>query len=660
MPGPPGAGPEPSVAGSTVERLRRAALWVGPLLLFAGLASWRGLTSEVGGGAWLDRAEEVARLWAQQGVGLLRSLDPVEDPRVAAAAVLLRLGLGPSTVTLLASALALAIGGLAVVKLARDRAGGAHPAAAWLLAASPLWVESCLRGDLLVGLGAIFLLMSGGALPAAVAALALAWSLGWSPWAWATLLLLPLGALLDRERRKTAIMILASALVLAWALDPPASLQPAAWLEAIRWQGRIQGFGSALVPFGASGGGWPALGAFHLPALALILWTARGWPERARRGDFGPLAFVTALLLALPAGISHTAPLLILLPWGAREAGLGWRDLTQRLGARRSEGLAAGALALLLLAPSLALGALRWTQRADFPAARTAALRQAEQTFPPGSLVGCDAELAPSDSSALLWVTLPFHSLDPARFRGAYWPGWFAGFRGFIVSERIMGRYLEEPAAPSEAVEFYLWLKRSAVRDHVAGSMPGRRVHVLELAAPSDARLGEGWRERLRAGDAGGLPGGFIAALGGALIRSGGTAEGTRLLEEAVTAGYRDVGLYLNLANGRLAAGRLSDAGQILEEALKTHPDEPLLLYNFGLVLVRVGYWERAVGVLGRLRQLWPRSAEATYLLGLALANAGNLEGGRRALSEALDLGLKGSQRRACVEQLEELRGAAR
>jgi hypothetical protein len=642
------------------DRVRRAAGWIAPLLLFGLLAAWRGSTTEIGGGAWLDRGVEVARLWAQQGVGLLRSLSPVEDPRVAPAAVLLRLGLGPGGVASVFSALTLALGALTVFTLARGRARGAHALSAWLLAGSPLWIESCVGGDPHVALGTVFLLLSGGALPAAAAAIALAWAFGWSPWAWATLLLIPLGALLDREGRRTAVMVLASALVLCWALDPPALLHPARWFDAIRWQGRVLGLGSALVPFGASRGGWPALGALHLPALALILWAARGWPDRARRGDFGPLGFATALALALPAGVAHAAPILILLPWAAREAGVGFRDLAERWPPGRVVRLSAWALAALLVAPLIALGALRWTHTSSVREARGAALRQAEAVFAGGSLVGCDADLAPSDSSGLIWVTLPFHSLDPATFRGAYWPGWFGAFRGFVVSERTMGRYLEEPGAPREVLEFYLWLKRSAVRDHVAGSVPGRRMHVLELPPPSGPALEEGWRTRLRAGDAGGLPGGFIAALGGALIRCGSSGDGTLLLEEALAAGYRDVGLYLNLANGRMAAGRMTDAGQILEEALKAHPDDPLLLYNFGLVLVRVGYWERAMGVLGRLRQRWPRSADTAYLLGLALANGGHVEGGRRALNEALDLGLTGSRRQTCLEQLDRLREAAR
>jgi len=627
------------------------ALCLAPLVLFAGLAVWCALTTGAGTGAWLDRSIELSRAWTEQGVGLLRSLDALEDPRVAPGAVLLRLGLAPRAVAATFGVLTLLLGALAVYRLARQ----ARPLAGWLLAASPLWVESCVRGDPHVALGTLFLLLSAGRLPATAGAVGLAWALGWSPWAWVTLLLLPLGALLDRGRRQRAVMVLASALVLCWALNPPASLHPARWLEALRWEGRILGLGSALVPFGTSRGGWPALGALHLPALALILWTVRGWPERARRGDFGPLAFVVGLALCLPAGLAHAAPLLILLPWAAGEAGAGFGDLVARRATGQVARLASGALALLLIGPLIALGSLRWTHRADLPQARVAALRQAEATFAPGSLVGCDADFAPSDSSGLLWVTLPFHSIDPTMFRGAYWPGWFAAFRGFLVSERIMGRYLQEPAAPRQILDFYVWLRRFAVRESIVGDAPGRRVHLLELQ-PDAVALGEGWRARLRAGDAGGLPGGFIAALGGALIRSGSTADGTLLLEEALAAGYRDVGLYLNLANGRMAAGRLTDAGQILEEALRAHPEEPRLLYNFGLVLVRVGYWERAIGVLGRLRQFWPRSAETAYLLGLALANAGHTAGARRALGEALDLGLAGSQRETCLEQLSRLR----
>ena len=642
-------------------RAARGFRWGGPLCLFALLAVWRWVTSAgAEDGAWLERSLAVSRQWAEQGVGLLRSLGPVEDPRVASAAALLRLGLGEPIVAALFRVLGVALGALAVLGLARSRREGAHPISAWLLAASPLWVESCVRGDPHVALGAIFLSLGAVILPPAVAALALAWALGWSPWAWATLLLLPVGMLLDRERRKRAFALLASGIVLLWVLDPPAALHPTRWLAAILQQGSVAGFGSGLVPFGAARGGWPALGALHLPALGLLLWAARSWPERARRGDFAPLACVSAVALGMPSGLTYAAPLLILLPWGAREAGGALADLTHRARASRGWRPVLRALPVVLIVPLLALCAWRWTRGSDRAGAREAALLWTETNIAPRSLVACDADVAPPDSSRLIWLSLPFHSLDPTIYRAAYWPGWFGAFRGFVVSERLMGRYLAGGDTPPEVLDFYLWLKRSAAREHVVGDAPGRRLHVLELPAESSSALGEGWRARLRAGEAGGLPGGFVAALGGALIQGGHSGDGTLLLEEALAAGYRDVGIYLNLASGRIAAEKLADAGQTLEEALKAHPDSPELLYNFGLVLTRVGYWERAIQVLSRLRQHWPRSPETAYLLGLALANTGRVDGARRVLREALDLGLAGQQRQACLEQIDHLQGTTR
>jgi hypothetical protein len=60
------------------------------------------------------------------------------------------------------------------------------------------------------------------------------------------------------------------------------------------------------------------------------------------------------------------------------------------------------------------------------------------------------------------------------------------------------------------------------------------------------------------------------------------------------------------------------------------------------------------------LRAIWPRSAEAAYLLGLALARSTHSAAAPRVLQEALDLGLGGEQRQAVIDELTRLRSGAR
>jgi tetratricopeptide (TPR) repeat protein len=646
------------VGAAAREARQPAAPWLraAPVLLFTLLALWRwSATPGPPEGVWLDRAGDLARGWAERGGNPLRALLAVEDPRVAPGALLLRIGLSPTALGVLTRILGLGLGALAVALLARRARGPGAGVSAWLLAASPLWIEACARGDPAVALGLGFVALGGRLIPAA-AALVLGWALAWSPWAWVTLLLVPVGWLLRPERRRAAVAILASALVLVFLLDPPAALNPAAWWSAMRWQGRIEGLASGFSPFGTSHAAWPAIGALHLPALALLLLAAREWPGRARQGDFAPLGFAAAIVLALPAGLSRATPLLIVLPWAAAETGgaLAWL-------APRAGGLMRRAAPIVLVVPLLALGATRWSgggeTRGD---PRAAALAWVAANLPPGSLVACDADFAAPDSSRMIWLPLPFHSTDPRVYRGAYWPGWYGAFRGFVVSERLMSRYLRDPQAAPEALAFHLRVMRAAAADQVFGSTAGRRLHVLVLPAGADAALGAGWKERLRAGAAGGVPGAFVAGLGGALIRGGRAGDGTDLLREALAAGYREKGIYLNLANGRLSADQPAEAGLVLEEALKAYPDEPDLLYNFGLVLLRSGYWDRAIATLGRLRAIWPRSADTAYLLGLALANSSHSAAAPRVLQESLDLGLTGARRQACVDELTRLRSAAR
>jgi tetratricopeptide (TPR) repeat protein len=631
-----------------------------PVVVFALLCVWFGSTLPGGGEApWLDRAAEVARRWSAQGTSPLRLLAPAEDPRVAPGALLLRLGLAPSALGALARIVGFGVGAAAIALLARRRREGAATVSAWLLAVSPLWVEACVRGEPAVALGLIFAAFGAGALGAAGVALLLGWALGWSPWSWVTLLVIPAGWLLIPARRARAAAILAASLVLALLLDPPAALHPAGWLSGLRWQGRLDGLASAFAPFGTMRGVWPALGALHLPALAFLVVAARRWPGRVRRGDFAPIGFLAAVGLGLPGGLSHAAPLLIALPWAAGEAGSAVESLAARarpgairLGLRR-------VVPVLLLVPLLALAATRWARHAPpLEDPRREAATWIEANLAPASPLACDPDFSPPDSSRMVWVPLPVHSTDPRIYRGAYWPGWFAAFRGFVVSERLMARYLRAPEASGPALGFHLWLMRAATADRVFGSTPGRRLHLLEMPAGRGPALGDGWKERVRAGEAGGLPGGFVASLGGALIRAGRAGDGTGLLQEALAAGYRDKGIYLNLANGRLAADQPNEAGQVLEEAMKLYPDEPDLLYNFGLVLLRNEYWDRAIMVLGRLRRLWPRSADAAYLLGLALAHSSHSAAAPSVLREALDLGLRGPRRQACLDELATLGGA--
>jgi tetratricopeptide (TPR) repeat protein len=303
------------------------------------------------------------------------------------------------------------------------------------------------------------------------------------------------------------------------------------------------------------------------------------------------------------------------------------------------------------------LGATRWTGRADAKGDRERALAWAESSFPAGSLMAFDAGLSPPDSSRLVWVGLPFHSLDPGVYRGAYWPGWFGACRGFVLSERIAQRYLDDAASPPEVLSFYEWARASAVEERAFGGPAGRRLRGLATGVGARPALGEGWRDRVRRGAAEGLAGPFLAGLGGGLLRGGHAADGIALLEAAVDAGYTDIGLYLNLANGRLADGDVTEAGRVLEETVRRFPDSAEALYALGRVLVRVGYWQRAIPVLSGLRDRWPRFAPAAYLLGVALANAGQREAAATQLRGALELGLEEPQRSACREALDGLRG---
>jgi tetratricopeptide (TPR) repeat protein len=553
---------------------------------------------------------------------------------------------------------------LAIVLLGRSGIGKDRRMSigAWLLAASPIWIEGSLSGDPFLMVGLTFLLLSRPGVPVWLGAILLGWMLGWAPWAWVTVLLLPLGGLLcPRARGIRAVGIVPLALLVLWVLNPPALLDAARWLTGMLWRVQTSGMGWTAPGLAAAQGLWPLTGSLHVPALILLLVAARNWPGRLRRGDAAPLAFLVAVLFCVGSGRVGTAPLLILLPWVVAEvggvAGEWLRRLTARPGASRHLGRV---LPVVLLIPLLWTFAGRCAQPAGGEREQAAAAAWVEGNLEPGSLVAYEIGFEPPDSSACQWLAIPFYSVDPAVRRGAYWIGWYGSFRAAVVREQRLVRFLREPERYSEILRFYLALKNGAQREMVFGETPGRRVRVLLFPPDAAPTLGVGWRERLAGGRATGLQGGFLAGLGGVLAQSGRPGAAVELLEEARTAGYDEPGIYVNLANAHLGLGRTFEAGRVLDEGVERHPESPILLHNLGLALMRVQLWDRAAQTFARLRTIWPRSAEVCYLLGFSLVKRGDLDAGWGYLEEALRLDPDLPQRETALELLDFLRGTRR
>lgn len=628
-----------------------------PVLLFLLLLGVRWVVApDLQAAAWLDRAESVHGELTQAGGRLWEVLEPVEDPRVGPTVLLLGLGVSGSAAVWIWRLLAAALGGLAVLWVAR-RPGGHEPVrlGAWVLACVPLWLERASLGDPHLALGLLFLLLANRALPLGAGALGLAWALGWSPWAW---IVMPL-AVLTRVRsgvedRRRYGALLPAGILLAGALNPAALLAPGAWVRAMLWRAELVGMGDAAGAVGIAVGWWPLTGTLSV-ALLFFLYAARCWPARLRQRDLTPAAAVAVILLVARAGFTELSGLLVILPWAAREIGTAAGELRSRLIGSRTRGCVGLPVVILLLAPLLwTYGArlVRDDGRGD-PAA--AALAWIEAQAPADARIALESGLRPPADSRRHWLTIPFHSRDPAMHAGAYWIGWYAAFDQIVVREDRVVRFLRERERYPELLRFYLALKARAREERVFGREPGRRVRVLQLERAS-AALEPGWRGRVAAGRGNGLQSGFLANLAALLARSGEATAAVDLLEEALAAGYDDAGIYLNLAAALLEQERIFAAGRVLDEALQKHPQSPELLYNLGLTAVRAKLWERATRALARLRGLWPRSAETAYLLGIALANQGLRGAARGQIEAALEMGLpvaEETQARALLESLQ-------
>lgn len=651
------------------------------LLLFAGLALRNG--HGTGPFDWLTQAEEISRRFSQEGLRALGSSAAWADPRIPLAFLAIRLGLAPAVVlrVLQLLALAAALASVRLLQAAGDRwgrpaedsdaaAATAGPAgnglssgtvAALLLCASPVFVRAVLDADPGLVPALVFLAASRNRLGVVAGAIGFGWSTGWSPWSWIALPLALSGGFLKGSqavRRSLGMLILGIGLTALF--QPTAVLHPMAWWREMVWSARLEGFGGTHTPFGIASGWSSLLGWLHIPALLLLLARAAGWPRRFRAGDWAPLAFVCLLLLSLPSAFSSTAPLLILLPWGAGEAGEAWQTIARKIGERRAPGGAfarapAWLLAALMVVPLAWVAAAKYGHDTDHDATLQAAWQYLETHLEQGALVAHDLSLPRPAQSRLIWMSIPFHRVNPATQRGAYWTGWYASFDAIAISERTINRFLKSSEDVPEAIAFYSSLAKEAEGQPVFGERPGSRVRLIVRRPGAGEDLGPDWRARISAGPVGGLPGDFLARLGGALVQAGRTSGGTDLLAAALAAGYQDQGIYLNLGNGYLGLKRPLEAGRIFEEGSRKYPDSPELMYNLALVLVQMQYWDRAVRTLTDLRELWPRSARAAYLLGVALGNSGRQPAARAVLREALGLGPDGEQRERIEAALEAL-----
>ena len=611
------------------------------------------------GGAWADQAVRLAQEAQSKGLRFFDLLSPEADPRLGAALVLARLGVPAAGLRLVMQLLAALVvsGGLLFLGRARTRERG-DGLGAFLVAVSPVTLLAALRADPHLGLGLAFLLLLRDGAPRWLQILLLSWGLSWSPWAWAGLLVIPLGSLLSaRGHRSRGPIVMLLAAMLMWFLNPMALLHPIAWFQGMLQEARLSGLLGGDTLMGLRPGWWPAEGSLHWAGLVLLLGGALSWPGRMRAGNLRPLVLIVLALLGMRGGFVGDVPQLILLPWAAGEIGRfvgvagGW-VLRQR-GNRATATVVQVLLVLIPMVFLLRVGAQRipMPEAGIEPEQDVAAWLEAE--LEPGSRVLHDAGFTPPASSRLVYLPLPYHAVEPERYRGAYWRGWFQSFRAFVASERLVVRYLREERNSPSVIRFYAERTGEARTERTFGTQAGRRTRVLLFTPDPDLAFADGWRHRIAGGQASGLPGEFLAGLGASLVRSERPGAAAELLEEAISAGYRDLGVYINLANAQLALERTFEAGRVLDEARRHHPESIELQYNLGMVLVRAKLWDRALRTLLRVQQAWPRSASVAYLIGLTLANEGRLEAAREQLTRALDLGLAGAEREHAAQLLQ-------
>jgi tetratricopeptide (TPR) repeat protein len=628
-----------------------------PVLMFLILAAlvWFG-GKVVADPAWMKTALENGLAVRQRGASLWDLLQPVSDPRLIISSILVALGL-PASLTLILirlSSILFAAGAVFLVAGDTRLRGRFDRAGAWFLAVSPLWIKAAVDGEPALVLGLIFLMLACFRLPIWVRLGLLGWACGWNSWAWLALPFLLLARNGENSRLpggRVSALVLAIPLVLI--LNPLALKNPIGWWDGMIHQIVTDGFWSAGSHVGTTHGLWPLVTTIHFAGLLLLLIAAFYWPERLRRLEAAPVAFLLVLALGARSAYADGTMLLLLLPWACYEIGTGWIRLRGVLiGKLKPYGIA------LLMLCCLIPAALKVNSMAP-PPVQTAGQQEAaanwlETNLPAGALVVHDMGFKPPANTDLVYLALPFHAMEPQIYRGAYWRGWYPMAHAYVLSERMVIRLLKEPGKSAHMLNFFQALTTESESDIAFGIEIERRTRVLLVTPPDEPILGDDWRRRLASGPAGGIDGNWLATLGLAYLELGHSPLTAQLLEEAIGAGFSDLGIYINLANAFTAIGRTNAAGRFLDEASMKYPNSPELLYNLGVVLVKGERWNRAVSTLARLQGHWPQSAEVALMLGLAMINDEHPVNAGQQLRKALTLNPT-AQEKAEIERLLQL-----
>jgi Flp pilus assembly protein TadD len=116
--------------------------------------------------------------------------------------------------------------------------------------------------------------------------------------------------------------------------------------------------------------------------------------------------------------------------------------------------------------------------------------------------------------------------------------------------------------------------------------------------------------------------------LGVALLAAGKPSEAAAELERAIALDDGYVEAYSNLGIARL---READPRAVaaLSRAAALRPDDPAVLQNLGAAQLQTGDFEAALGTLTRAVELDDATADARYLLGVALRSLGRLQEAR-------------------------------
>ncbi len=446
----------------------------------------------------------------------------------------------------------------------------------------------------------------------------------------AGVVLLPLALTLaargERHRAVTSVAVVVIALVIGTLLGDPRIANDARILtdRAVTALTRVGPFGvdPAVVALGRAVG-----------VLGAVIACVGVWRLAACRAG-RPVLLAVGLPVAIAATVRVGGAVPLVLPLAFLLVAAGAAVAVSVTTSHRPA-LVAAVVGATLVGP--ALGASDTLARARRGDARDAARAWLAASLPDSARVVV-TPYGPSLDDRRTRFSLPFDSVNPERFAGAYDLRWYDGFDTFVVSDALFDRYARDPERHTAPLRFLHEL-RASCRKLATFDDTEYLGSTVEVFARTHRAPLTGLETLLARPAPDPVSAEFHLSLGSAYFRIGHRSHAIALFEIAAQIAPTDPRVAVNLGGAYIEEGRLMEADQLLRDAVRAHPEAALVRYQYGRVKAKRRLWGEAIAEYKFAVRRDPTFLEAHFNLASAYLEVGNLEGATGGFRRVIELG---------------------